>query len=263
MKNTPEPKLAIRLDHIAVKTASPEKLFLFFTDILGLPVIWPVSKEPGFTTGGFFVGDTSVETLPLEKHGGQKNAHATTIAGLTFEAPPLDEIAEQLQRAGLKPTEPDQTICDYDGRQAKTWTSLCLEAISSPRHTVCLREYDKNYKGQLGKTISFTAPLGEIGLLGIKEITLESANPARTKTLWTTLLGCEPDADGVFKRDGMPLLRVNEGKEDGIAGLTLKVQSLDKARHFLKEKQLLGCSDKDFACITPQAVQGLRLCFSQ
>ena len=263
MKNAPETRLALRLDHIAVKTSAPEKLFLFFTDILGLPVIWPVSKEPGFTTGGFFVGNASVETLPMDKKGGQKNAPLTTIAGLTFESRPLDEIEEQLQRAGLKPAEPAQTICDYDGRQAKTWTSVCLEALSSPRHAVCLREYDKSYKGQLGKTISFNAPLGEIGLLGIKEIILEYANPAHAKSLWAALLGTEPDSEGVFKRDGMPLLRINEGKEDGIAGLTLKVKSLEKARHFLKEKQLLGCDDKDFACIVPQAVQGMRIAFSQ
>ncbi|HOX23448.1 MAG TPA: hypothetical protein PLL10_08290, partial [Elusimicrobiales bacterium] len=110
MKNNPHSAMILRLDHIAIKTGTPEKLFLFFTEILGLPVIWPVSKEPGFTTGGFFIGNANMETLPVEKHSSGQTAPDSAITVLTFESQPLVDLEEQLRRCGLQPTEPSQTI---------------------------------------------------------------------------------------------------------------------------------------------------------
>lgn len=45
---------AIRqIDHIMIRADDPGKLYAFFTEILQLPVAWPmVSPRPGVTTGG-------------------------------------------------------------------------------------------------------------------------------------------------------------------------------------------------------------------
>ncbi|NLO90789.1 MAG: hypothetical protein GX410_02185 [Elusimicrobia bacterium] len=262
MKENGNSGLIQRLDHIAVKTSAPEKLFLFFTEILGLPVIWPVNKEPGFTTGGFFVGDANVETLPLAPGGAQAAAHEAAISAITFESRPFSDIGEELQRHMLQPSEPLHSIRDYDGRQYKAWTSLSLDALSSPRHTVYLREYDKSYRGQMAKTVSFTAPLGAVGLLGMHEIELECADLRHSAELWSRLLGAQPNAH-IFKKDGMPALKLSAGKQERIASITLKVKSLQKTMDFLKEKHLLGAHEGKTVSITPRAIQGLHIKFIQ
>ena len=51
-----------------IRTDAPRELYAFFTDVLQLPVAWPLmSPRPGVTTGGVAFGNVNVEAIQDER----------------------------------------------------------------------------------------------------------------------------------------------------------------------------------------------------
>lgn len=65
-----------QVDHIMIRTGAPRELYAFFTEVLQLPVAWPlISPRPGVTTGGVAFGNVNVEAIQFP---GQKEKSAST-----------------------------------------------------------------------------------------------------------------------------------------------------------------------------------------
>src|SRR5262249_8339090 len=55
--------LVSQIDALAIRTERPERLFVFFTDVLGLPVVRPLAAYPTFTRGAVALGNMLLEVV--------------------------------------------------------------------------------------------------------------------------------------------------------------------------------------------------------
>src|SRR5918993_6034798 len=86
-----------RIDHIMIRADDPAKVFAFFTDVLQLPVAWPLmSPRDGVATGGVGIGNVNVEAI---RFPGQKSQPSTAqLLGFAFEPAPLAASLAELDR---------------------------------------------------------------------------------------------------------------------------------------------------------------------
>ncbi len=130
--------LVKKVDHITISCADPAALFETFTKTLGLPVAWPLSEYPGFTTAGTYAGNANIETL---KFGGSGQASGgmppfTFIYGIVFESYPLDEVTSEFQARGADPGDPQDQTREENGQQVKIWTNVTLNALCTDDYIV-------------------------------------------------------------------------------------------------------------------------------
>lgn len=82
---------------------------------------------------------------------------------------------------------------------------------------------------------------GALGLERVKEVVLGARDFEREQRAWQRLLDpTEPRPDGAWHLGDGPAIRLVEDEADRIARLVCAVTSLDRARQFLAEAQLLG-----------------------
>ena len=60
-ESTPAP--VRQVDHIMIRTDDHSKLYAFFTEILQLPVAWPLATRGDVTSGGASFGNANVEAI--------------------------------------------------------------------------------------------------------------------------------------------------------------------------------------------------------
>src|SRR5687767_1962673 len=77
-----------RIDHIMIRADDPAKVYAVFTDVLRLPVAWPLmSPREGVATGGVGFGNVNVEAI---RFPGQRTQPASAqLLGFGFEPSPL------------------------------------------------------------------------------------------------------------------------------------------------------------------------------
>ncbi|HVZ22098.1 MAG TPA: hypothetical protein VG871_13585 [Vicinamibacterales bacterium] len=54
-----------RIDHVGIYTDRPDQVFRFFTDDLCLPVAFPLTTYPSYTTGSIALGNCFLEITKL------------------------------------------------------------------------------------------------------------------------------------------------------------------------------------------------------
>src|SRR5687767_14252536 len=83
-----------QIDHIMIRTGTPQELFAFFTKTLELPVAWSItSPRAGVVTGGVAFGNVNVEAIQFP---GQREARPRLV-GLALEPSGLDEALSELK----------------------------------------------------------------------------------------------------------------------------------------------------------------------
>jgi hypothetical protein len=255
--------LVRKVDHIAITCADPEALFNTLTQVLGLPVAWPLSSYPGFTTGGAHAGNVNIETLrfgnPGQSSGGTRAQ--TSIYGIVFDSYPLSTVIGAFQRRGADPGDPRNQMREMNGQQVKVWTNVTLNGLCTDTYIVYLCEYTPAMKEILAKRAKDNPlPLGGIGLMGAKKIMITGAEPEQTRKRWKMALAPAPmSKDGELSFESGPAIVISGGSRDAIGGLIFKVNSLERARAFLEQKGLLGNASKDQINVNPATVQGLEI----
>lgn len=250
-----------KVDHITISCTDPAALFNTFTQTLGLPVAWPLSSYPGFTTGGTYAGNANIETLQFGDPG-QPSGGAppfTFIYGIVFESYPLDEVTSEFQQRGADPGEPKDQMREENGQQVKVWTNVTLNALCTDDYIVYLCEYTPEMEQALEQRAAANpVPLGGIGLVGVKEIVILSTQAEQTQELWKTVFAPAPmSADGELSFDSGPAILITDGDMDVIAGLVLEVEDLRAAQDFLSQNAMLGEVSDTEVSIDPAKVQGL------
>lgn len=222
------------VDHVVVRTSTLPTLWALFTEVLGLPVAWPVATYPGFTTGGIHLGNLNLELLDLGDEA------ATDLYGLVLEPDSLPGVMAELRRRGAEPSEPRDQCGEQEGRPVRLWTNVDLQAFCGSSQLVYLCDYAPWIKGLLHR-VGTAGPLGRVGLRGVEEVVLESADPADLQARWQRLLApARFEADGRCPLGLGPALRIRRGPETRIGELVLRVASLDVARHALDALGLRG-----------------------
>jgi len=259
-----------RIDHIMIRADDPDPVFGFFTDVLQLPVAWPVMRpRDGVATGGVGFGNVNVEAI---RFPGQKSqAGRAQLLGFAFEPPPLADCLAELDRRGISYGERRPlSSSGPDGSKNTLWTNVTLrqfsdgEAAEATMH-IFLSEYSPKYvnvdqrRERLRRQLAENGG-GPLGVEAVKEIIVGATDLEAATGLWQKLLDPTPlSGPSTWQVSDGPAIRLVPAKENTTQGLVITVASLPRAKMFLREKGLLGADSGEEAAIDPSKIYGLNI----
>ena len=258
-----------QIDHIMIRTADPGRLYAFFADTLQLPIAWPItSPRPGVMTGGVGVGNVNVEAIQVP---GQTDPRPRLV-GFAFEPSALDESLLELKRRGLAAGERRPLVATGpDGSKRTLWTNVTLREFSdsdSPADAtihIFLSEYHPTYvnvderRGRLRAQLVNSGG-GPLGVVEVKEVIIGAVDVEMARRLWQRLLDPTPAAASNTWQIGTgPAVRLVRANENRVEALLIRVASLERAKAFLRERQLLGVDTSAQVTIDPAKIGGLDL----
>jgi catechol 2,3-dioxygenase-like lactoylglutathione lyase family enzyme len=267
---TPSTSHPIRqIDHIMIRTGDPRELYAFFAETLQLPIAWPMtSPRPGVTTGGVGFGNVNVEAIQVP---GQTDPRPRLI-GFALEPLALDESLIELDRHGLTSGERRPlTATGPDGSTRTLWTNVTLRQFSdsdSPADAtihIFLSEYSSTYVNADERKARLRAQLvnsggGPLGVVDVKEVIIGAIDVEAARRLWQKLLNPTPSSTSNMWQIGSgPAVRLVPDKENRVQALLIRVASLERAKEFLREKELLRVDAAGQVSIDPPKIGGLDL----
>jgi hypothetical protein len=267
---TPATSHPIRqIDHIMIRTGDPRELYAFFAETLRLPAAWPItSPRAGVMTGGIGFGNVNVEAIQFP---GQTDPRPRLV-GFAFEPSALDESLIELNRRGLTSGERRPLIATGpDGSNRTLWTNVTLRQFSDSDNPadatihIFLGEYSPTYVNVDERRARLRSQLvnsggGPLGVVDVKEVIVGAVDLEIARQLWQKLLDPMPStASNTWQIGSGPAVRLVPANENRIQALLIRVSSLQRARTFLREKQLLGIDAAGQVTIEPSKVGGLDL----
>lgn len=259
-----------RIDHIMIRADDPANVYAFFTEILRLPVAWPLmSPREGVATGGVGLGNVNVEAIRFPGQKGQPSR--AQLLGFGFEPSPLAASLAELDRRGITYGAPRPLIATgQDGSKNTLWTNVTLrqfsdgEAADATMH-VFLSEYSPTYVNVEQRRERLRAQLAEsgggpMGVEDVKEVIVGVRDLEAARHLWQKLLGPTPQSgpDRWAVGDG-PAIRLVQARENTTQALVIGVTSLPRAKAFLRENGLLGADSEEDGAIDPSKIYGLNI----
>jgi hypothetical protein len=92
----------------------------------------------------------------------------------------------------------------------------------------------------------------------VKEVVIGAADLERARSLWQRLFdAARPATSYTWHAGNGPAIRLVSATQDMIQTMVIRVASLDRAKAFLRDKQLLGAESDEQAAIDPSKVGGL------
>jgi len=255
-----------QVDHILIESDDPGVLFEFLTRTLELPVAWPLMDYPGFTSGGAAAGNVNIEILKYAapRSSAARRRLAARFVGIALEPLPLSDSLPELRARGIPYHSPEAFLSTLpDGSRGTSWTTVSLTQLSKPELSVFLREYSPAFlnvairRNQLGGQLVLNQG-GPLGIESVDEILLGTKDFQGARARWQQLLApIVPSSKGIWQiGEGPAIHLVGDGK-DRIRRIVLKVESLERAKAFLKEKRMLGPASAAEIALHPSAIQGL------
>lgn len=259
-----------RIDHIMIRADEPAKLYAFFTDVLQLPVAWPmISPREGVATGGVGFGNVNVEAIRFP--GQKRQPSGAQLLGFGFEPSSLAECLAELARRAISYGERRPLIAAMpDGSKSTLWTNVTLrqfsdgEAADATTH-VFLSEYSPTYvnveqrrerlRGQLAERGG-----GPLGIEAVKEVIVGVTDLETSRGLWQRLFDPTPlSGSSTWQVGDGPAIRLVQAGENAPQGMVISVASLPRAKAFLREKGLLGAESEEELSIDPSRIHGLNI----
>jgi catechol 2,3-dioxygenase-like lactoylglutathione lyase family enzyme len=258
-----------QIDHIMIRTGDPRELYSFFAETLQLPIAWPMtSPRAGVMTGGVGFGNVNVEAIQVP---GQTDPRPRLL-GFAFEPSALDESLIELSRRGLTSGERRPLVATGpDGSKRTLWTNVTLQQFSdsdSPADAtihIFLSEYSPTYVKVDERRARLRAQLvdssgGPLGVVDVKEVIIGAVDVEMARRLWQRLLDPTPSASSNTWQIGTgPAVRLVPDNDNRVQALLIRVASLERAKTFLREKQLLGVDTAGQVTIDPSKIGGLDL----
>ena len=256
-----------RIDHIMIRTGTPQALYAFFTETLQLPVAWPItSPRAGVVTGGVGFGNVNVEAIQFP---GQTDSQPRLV-GFAFEPSGLEESLSELNRRGMTLGERRPLIAVApDGSKKTLWTNVTLPQFSdadSPASAtlhIFLSEYSPSYvnveerRSRLRKQLVDRSG-GPLGVVNVKEVIIGATDLEMARRLWQSLLDpTGPASSNTWHVGDGPAIRLVSATANRIQTMVIRVASLGRAKAFLRDKQLLGAESDGQAAIDPSKIGGL------
>jgi hypothetical protein len=262
----PAPSPVRRIDHIMVRTDHPTQLYAFFTEVLQLPVAWPLATRGAVTSGGAGFGNVNVEAIQFP---GQPRSPAHLV-GFGFEPIPLAECLRELARRGVRYGDPRPFVSTTpDGSKKTLFTNVTLQELSdADRPTtatthIFVSEYSPDYvdveqrRARLRRAVEQSGG-GPLGLKAVQEIVIGTKDWQNATIIWQRLLDpTRPSAPGSWRVGDGPSIRIVEAEETRVKTLILSVHSLARAKEFLRGKGLLGVDMNDTVTMDPSKIWGL------
>ena len=246
-----------QIDHILIASRNPDALFSLLTETLQLPVAWPMTDYGAFASGGVAVGNVNLEII-RETERVADNLKSRWI-GFALEPEPLRRSIAEMDARGIRHGTPSP----FKSSLFKTrWTTVGLLDLLAGGSQIFLCEYteDVSTRRQLLLEQLQERGGGPLKVLAIKELALGAREMKRMEGLWRKLL----DQGGASSRSAWalgagPAIALTQADKDGIKGLVVYVESLQEARRYLKEHDLLGAERPDSIEIGGSQLQGLNI----
>ena len=245
-----------QVDHVMIRADDPARLFAFFTEILRLPIAWPmVSPRAGVTTGGVGFGNVNVEAITFPEQ--KRRSSPAELLGFALEPASLRDSLAELDRRGISYGEPRPLVSTgQDGAKNTLWTNVTLRQFSDadgPSDAsihIFLSEYSPTYvdveerRARLRKQLIESGG-GPLGVEAVKEIVIGVTDLERARGLWQKLLDPAPSSGSSSWQVGSgPAIRLVRAEKSTVQELVISVASLPRAKAFLREKGLPGSSQK-------------------
>jgi hypothetical protein len=244
-----------------VESGNPKTLFRFFTQTLQLPEAWPLTENQGFISGG--VGAANVN-LEIFRYANRKGVSRANYTGLAFEPYPLSDALRELKVRGIPYNKPEPYVSTLPkGKKGTLWTTVGLPSFSHSGMSFFLYAYSPDYlnpaiqRKQLANRITLNRG-GPLGFKSVREIVLETADLPAAAEAWQKLLG-RPHSDGSWRTVSGPAIRLAKGSGDQIKELVFEVKSLDEAKSFLRQNDLLGAISPQSVTLNQAKTQGLTI----
>jgi hypothetical protein len=241
-----------RVCHIILRVPEAEdarNVMSLFADTFQLPVAWAPSPVYG---GRGFAGQVSAGNVPLTF-----SAPLIQPGCIVFEPDSLAAALDELERRGITHGESGTyAVTGPDGREQRYWTAVELDPLCTPSTVVSVCEYtpavfrDPAHGTPNAKSVAESREIlkqeldrrngGPLGVQHVKEVVVGAIDLAESRRLWQKLLDPRPMSDdGVWQVGEGPAIHLVPAAEDGVQAWVIKVRSLDQARGFLAEHDLL------------------------
>jgi len=289
----PEP-IVKRVDHLVVRVHSPEPFFSTLTRQLLLPVAWPVTTNPFYSSGGVHLGNLNLELMQV----GQQSRPAH-LYGIAFELEPYEVSLPELEARGIPHTPPAPFfIVDDQGWQITAWTNVYLggllddspagrlffsfsrrasqttwERTSLPRPFIRRYGlpfvYDTVYRHGMAFAVEYNPSWRAAHIIEenthtgldvrrVYEITIGVKEYERAYNCWKALLEPHPEIrKGIWKLPDGLHLRLAQRPTSGLRRMILQVGSLNRAAQFLFKHNMLGKERDGMLTINPASDSGL------
>ena len=246
-----------RVCHIIMRVPEADDarhVMSLLADRLQLPVAW--SPSPVWS-GRSFAGQVYAGNAPLQVSAslGRPGIEPGCIV---FEPDSLAAALDELETRGITHGEiGSYSVTDPDGQEQRYWSAVNLDPLCTRRSAVSLCEYtpavfrDPAHGTPNAKSVAESREIlkqeldrrngGPLGVQYVKEVVVGATDLAESRRLWQKLLDPRPMSDeGIWQVGEGPAIRLVPAAEDGVQAWVIKVRSLDQARSFLAEHDLLG-----------------------
>ena len=267
MAQSMETPVAIRIDHVMVEHKMPAQIYGLFTKQFQLPVMWPMADYGQFSSGGVFFGNVVLEfgrfgTLPATA---PQNARLAGIALAPAFSAAASITALDQRNIGHGAPEPFTTT-NANGQSQTLWTNVVVNDIGPSRALLFVCHYQFDTQPALTSSGSKLASIqgGPLGLLGVKDIVVETTDFDASRAKWRALLApAQEKSPDEFTLGSGPAIKLVKGSADALRSLTLEVASLPAARQALTDQNVATIENGAGIEIAGKDFDGLRLTLVQ
>jgi hypothetical protein len=236
-------ELVVGVDHVFVPLADAERAFRFLSADIGLPVAWPYSSYGMFASGAVSLGNANLELLRSgDAAPWFRGEQPARVQGIAFE--PVGRADEAflaaLDARGIRHTPAMPFEGDGPERaRVVLWTNVMFLDFISDRAGAFACDYqipgapDRAERRRALEEVGG----GPLGVVGLAEVVVGSADPAAAIRRWERLLGpLRADAAGVWRPAEGSALRVIESAAERVERLVLAVRSPERAASIWAER---------------------------
>jgi hypothetical protein len=255
--------LVVTVDHFFALSSDPERLFHTFRETFGLPVAWPFRSYGSFASGGLSVGNTVLEFATWQVPKGE--VLKTEWKMLAFEPAGDTRMATaELTRRGIAYSKPDvNTYRNVAGKETVGWTNTGLLGPGlSDIAFLCDYEARQSVAGmhRKGSEELSRAQGGPLGLRGLKIIEVGVTDLKSARREWLKLIDVAGQVQGnVFHFGGGPSIQLVSASSPCIRQIVFQVYSLERAKTFLAQRQMLRATTGRSVSIAPETIGGLNV----
>ena len=257
----PPPQLYRQVDHVLLTSSRPKELFALLSETFELPVVWPLSDYGRFGSGGVAMGNVNLEVIKASEQ--PPSGVSCQLVGLALEPEPLQSSVRELDSRRIA----HGNAAPFRGRQSNgsigtLWTTMALPEVSSDSLEVFFCEYAHDVPGRRQRFLEELRSRGggPLGIHSVREIVCGATDVKRTVERWQKLLQpLRVSPDGAWHIGGGPAVRVVRADQDQIQELIVNVMSLEQARRFLKQHDLLGRDQPTAVTVASAPLPGFSL----
>lgn len=246
-----------QIDHILIASSEAKELFSLLSDTFQFPVAWPMSDYGSFASGGVAVGNVNLEII--KDSGPTAGTVKSRWTGFALEPEPLRISLAELDARGIRHGAPAPF---RSGLFTTRWTTVGLPDVSNDTLQVFLCQFEDDLPARRRRSLENLRSRdgGPLSVHSIREIVFGAKDVKRMEEHWQKLLSpINASSEGLWPVGAGPAIRLIQAEKDGIRALVVNVKSLEQARRFLKEHDLLGAEQPAALTVAGSQLQGLNV----